>query len=273
MAGQTIGGLFKDQARGEKVLAELQAAGFSNAQISEAEEESASTPPPKKLSNPLTDFFSDHQSSGSEFRDNLTQLGMSEQDAHYFEDGVAHGGALVTVKADARASEALAILQRNGADLGSMNQSGTAVPATGAAVGTGAATSTRRETEFKDDETLQLKAERLSVDKVRVASGAVRIRKQVISEQQSVDVPVSHEELVIERHAVTGGAIGGTIGADETITVPLSREEVKVGKQTYVTEEVEIGKKAVGGVERVSDTVRHEELIVDDQVEGKPPVR
>ena len=273
MAGQTLGGLFKDQARGEKVLAELQAAGFSTAQISEVEDESTSTPPPKKLSNPVADFFKDHQSSGSDFRDNLSQLGMSDADAHYFEDGVARGGALVTVKADARASEAMAILQRNGADLGSMSRSGSTVPATGAALGAGASMAARPDKELTADQTLQLKAERLSVDKVRVASGAVRIRKQVITEQQSIDVPVSHEELVIERHAVTGGAVGGTIGADETITVPLSREEVKVGKQTFVTEEVEVGKKAVGGVEHVSDTVRHEELVVDGDTKTQPPIR
>ncbi len=55
MAGQTIGGFFKDHARGEKVLAELQAANFSSAQISEVEEEDASKPEPKKLSNPLAE--------------------------------------------------------------------------------------------------------------------------------------------------------------------------------------------------------------------------
>ena len=271
MAGQTLGGLFKDQARGEKALAELHAARFSGAQISEAEDESTSTPPPKKLGNPITDFFKDHQSSGSDFRDNLAELGMSDADAQYFEDGVARGGALVTVKADARASEAMAILQRNGADLGSMNRSGTAAPAAGAA--TSAAMAARPDTERSADQTLQLKAERLSVDKVRVASGAVRIRKQVVSEEQSIDVPVSHEELVIERHKVSGGAAGGTIGADETITVPLSREEVRVGKQTFVTEEVDVGKKAVGGVEHVSDTVRHEELVVDGDTKTATPPR
>jgi uncharacterized protein (TIGR02271 family) len=273
MAGQTIGGLFKNQARGEKVLAELQAAGFSTAQISEVEDESTSTPPPKKLGNPISEFFMDHQSSGSDFRDNLAELGMSDADAHYFEDGVARGGALVTVKADARASEAMAILQRNGADLGSMDRSRTAAPETGAALGVGATTADRWDKELTADQSLQLKAERLSIDKVRVASGAVRIRKQVVTEQQSIDVPVSHEELVIERHAVTGGAVGGTIGADETITVPLEREEVRVGKQTFVTEEVEVGKKAVGGVENVSDTVRHEELVVDGDTKTQPPIR
>jgi uncharacterized protein (TIGR02271 family) len=70
---------------------------------------------------------------------------------------------------------------------------------------------------------------------------------------------------------VTGGAVGGAIGADETITVPLSREEVRVGKQTFVTEEVEIGKRAVGGTEHVSETVRHEELVVDANAKVEPP--
>ncbi len=196
--------------------------------------------------------------------------GAGSDDAHYFEDGVARGGALVTVKADARASEATAILQRNGADLGSLGRGGS-MPTAGAAVGAGATTA--REMDGKDDQTLELKAERLSVDKVRVASGEARLRKRVVSEQQSIDVPVSHEELVIERHAVTSGAVGGTIGADETISVLLSREEVRVGKQTFVTEEVEVGKRAVGGSERVSDTVRHEELVVDGDQVTKPPAR
>ncbi len=55
--------------------------------------------------------------------------------------------------------------------------------------------------------------------------------------------------------------------------MPLSREEVRVGKQTVVTEEVDIGKRAVGGTEHVSDTVRHEELVVDNEVTNKPRLR
>ncbi|MDQ2907903.1 MAG: YsnF/AvaK domain-containing protein [Candidatus Eremiobacteraeota bacterium] len=262
MAGQTIGGLFKDRARGEAALDELQRAKFSSAQISEvADDDETGAQAPKKLSNPLSDFFRDHTSTGSEFCENLTELGMSSDDAKYFESGVARGGALVTVKADARASEAAAILQRAGADLGS--------------VGRGAGDkSTSRDSGAASrgsdaDQTLQLREERLSVDKRRVASGAARIGKRVVSERQDVDVPVSHDELVIERRPVTGAANGGTIGKDETITVPLSRDEVKVGKQTFATEEVEVGKRSVAGTERVSDTVRHEELVVEGDDAGK----
>ena len=52
----------------------------------------------------------------------------------------------------------------------------------------------------------------------------------------------------------------------EEIRVPLSEERVDVQKRTVVTEEVEIGKRKVEGTEHVSDTVRHEELRVDDDV-------
>lgn len=77
MAGRTIGGLFTDQARRETALAELQRANFNSAQISEVADDHESVAP-KKLTNPLTDFFTDHTTTGSEFRDNLTELGMSE---------------------------------------------------------------------------------------------------------------------------------------------------------------------------------------------------
>jgi len=264
MAGQTIGGLFKDRARGEAALEELKRANFPSAQISEVEDaDEAAADPPKKLSNPLTDFFRDHTTTGSDFRDNLTQLGMSSGDAKYFEEGVARGGALVTVKADARASEAVAILQRSGADLGAVGRDAGATTASASTYASGR--------DADADRTLELREERLSVDKRRVASGDARISKRVVSERQDIDVPVSHDELVVERRPVTPGAVGGTIGKDETITVPLSRDEVKVGKETFATEEVEIGKRSVAGTERVSDTVRHEELIVDgDDARDRP---
>lgn len=97
---------------------------------------------------------------------------MSDADAHYFEDGVARGGALVTVKADARAAEATAILQRNGADLGSGGWTGSAMPAGVAMLGAAAATGARM------DRDKVVKIKRFSSKrnvwrsiKVRVASG------------------------------------------------------------------------------------------------------
>ena len=261
MTGRTIGGLFTDQARGEAALDQLKRAGFNSAQISEVLEDDAA-PPPQKLKNPIADFFTDHTVSGSEFTRDLTELGMPEADAKHFEDGVARGGALVTVKADERASEAVQILQQNGADLGSLGRGGAAPAASGA-----------DQRKAGNDETMQLKAERLAVDKVRVASGSARVRKQVVTEQQNIDVPLMHEELVIERRPVSGGTPTGPIGQDETINVPLSREDVKVTKQAYVTEEVDIGKRVVTETQRVSEDVRHEELVTDTDPRSSTPKR
>ncbi len=71
---------------------------------------------------------------------------------------------------------------------------------------------------------------------------------------QSTQAAVFHEQLFIERHDV----VAGTIGTDDTIRIPLSREEIRVEKRIVVTEEVDIGRNAVGGVEHVTDTIGHD---------------
>ena len=114
---------------------------------------------------------------------------------------------------------------------------------------------------------VQLREERLLIDKQPVASGEARIAKEVVSEQQSIDVPVFHEELSIQRRPVSEGTTvaAAPIGEEaEEIRIPLTAERVDVQKRTVVTEQVEIGKRKVEGTEHVSDTVRHEELRVDD---------
>jgi hypothetical protein len=48
----------------------------------------------------------------------LVGMGVPEEEARYFETGFRSGGILVSVNAENRAMEALAILERNGADTG-----------------------------------------------------------------------------------------------------------------------------------------------------------
>ena len=124
----TIAGLFTNAKQGEAALDELKSAGFSSAQISELADDEDEAP--KKLSNPIADFFKDHTSSSSDFQESLVHLGMMESEAQFFEDGVARGGAVITVKADERADEAIRILRKHGAQSapghGTMNASDTA---------------------------------------------------------------------------------------------------------------------------------------------------
>lgn len=120
------------------------------------------------------------------------------------------------------------------------------------------------ETTTEGDQEIELRSERLVVNKQRRQTGEARVRKQVVSEVKSIDVPVSHEELVIERYAATHDFdVDGEPIAEETIRIPLTEERVNVSKETVVREEVEIGTQRVDDVEHINDTVRHEELVVD----------
>ena len=110
-----------------------------------------------------------------------------------------------------------------------------------------------------------LRGEVLRTYKERVQRGEVRLRKEIVTEKQNIEVPVTREELVIERVPASGEAQAGEIGTDtnQEIRVPLSEEHVRAEKQPVVNEEVRVGKRAVQNTEHVSDNVRHEELRVD----------
>jgi uncharacterized protein (TIGR02271 family) len=120
----------------------------------------------------------------------------------------------------------------------------------------------------RDERRIQLISEVLRVRKERVARGEVRLRKQVRTETQNIQVPVTREEIVIERTPVEGERTPtGQIGSDKDIRVPLTEEKVRVDKVPVVTEEVKVGKRSVSNTQNVSDQVRREEL----DVEGADP--
>jgi uncharacterized protein (TIGR02271 family) len=120
-----------------------------------------------------------------------------------------------------------------------------------------------------DGNRVQLFGEVLRVHKERISRGEVRVRKDVISENQTIEVPVTREELVLERVAVSPNtpASSADIGRSQEIRVPLSEDSVRVEKQPVVREEVIVGKREVSDVARVGDDVRHEELRVDSDLD------
>jgi uncharacterized protein (TIGR02271 family) len=97
-------------------------------------------------------------------------------------------------------------------------------------------------------------------------AGAVRIEKDVIAEERTLDVPVTEERVRVERRVVDRPVTAADADAFEetVIDVPLRRETVDVQKQARVAEEVVVGKEAVQRTERVADTVRKEEVFVDE---------
>jgi len=117
-----------------------------------------------------------------------------------------------------------------------------------------------------DDILVPVHEEELIATKRPVERGAVRVERDVIEERQALDVPVTEEEVHVTRRAVDRDAAPSDTAFDEgAIEVPIYGEEVDVQKRARVREEVEISKDAVTETERVTDTVRREEVIVDGE--------
>ncbi|MDQ3539468.1 MAG: DUF2382 domain-containing protein [Chloroflexota bacterium] len=116
-----------------------------------------------------------------------------------------------------------------------------------------------------DNVRVSLAEEELTATKRQVDLGAVEVTKNVVSEEQTLEVPVTEERVNVERRVVDR-AVGtdDNVFEEGTIEVPISGEEVELRKEARVTEEVRIDKDQVQSTERVSGTVRHEEVQIDD---------
>lgn len=112
---------------------------------------------------------------------------------------------------------------------------------------------------------LQLLEERLRVSKEAHQAGAVRLGKRITEHTETVHVPVREERVIIERQPGSGQVPADTeLGVGETIEVPLTRERVVINKEPVVVEEIAVRKEAIEREEQVQETVRREELAVED---------
>jgi len=110
---------------------------------------------------------------------------------------------------------------------------------------------------------ITLSEEQLSIGKRQVQAGEVEIRKTVETEHVRETVPVTREEVSVERRPLSAdAATGADIGEDE-ISVPLMQEEVVVDKRVVPKEEVVVKKHAVTEERVVADDVRRERLETD----------
>lgn len=114
-----------------------------------------------------------------------------------------------------------------------------------------------------DRDVLERREERLVVDKEVEQSGEVHVGKHVVEDTQAVDVPVTRDEVTIERREVDRPA-GGEAFTDDSIDVPVYEERVETSKEARVVEELELDKTSVTDTERVEETVRREEFDIDD---------
>lgn len=109
--------------------------------------------------------------------------------------------------------------------------------------------------------------ERLHVGKEREETGRARLRKYVVTEQETVDVPLEREEVRVERTPLSGTEpTAGTIG-EEDVEVSLHEERPVVAKETVGVEKVGLEKDTVRDTERVDADVRKEQVEVETDAE------
>jgi len=110
--------------------------------------------------------------------------------------------------------------------------------------------------------------EQLRVGTERVEVGRARFRKYVVTEQQSVQVPVTREEPRIEREPITdanrGDALSGAAITEEEHEVVLHEERPVVTTEAVPVERVRLGTKTVTEQETVTGDIHKEQVEIDD---------
>ena len=119
---------------------------------------------------------------------------------------------------------------------------------------------------------LVLSEEQLAVGQRQVAAGEVQVRTAVDTERVQQQVALAHDEVSIERRPLSAADAAGadlTI-QEESVRVPLTREEAVVEKKVVPVEEVVVRTHAVTEDQTVEDTVRRERLVTEglDQQRG-----
>jgi uncharacterized protein (TIGR02271 family) len=122
------------------------------------------------------------------------------------------------------------------------------------------------------DDAMTRSEERLNVGTQTRETGRARLRKYVVTENVTQTVPVSREEVRIEREPITdanvGDATSGPAISEEEHEVTLHSEVPVVEKDVVPVERVRLDKETVTEQETVSDEVRKEQVDVDTDNDG-----
>jgi uncharacterized protein (TIGR02271 family) len=200
----------------------------------------------------------------------LTHLGVPEEDARYYDEGVRQGGALVMVKASGeRASRAAEILESSGAE----NVDKDAHPTIRASGDRG--TSERPNATYQQNERevkVPVVKEDLAVGKRQVNKGGVRVFSHMSEQPVQENVNLREEHVHVDRRPVDREATEADFQnfKEGTIEVRETAEEPVVSKRKRVVEEVAIGKDVTSRTEQVKDNVRQTEVNVEKLPPNEP---
>jgi uncharacterized protein (TIGR02271 family) len=117
------------------------------------------------------------------------------------------------------------------------------------------------------DSAMTRSEEQLHVGTEQVEAGRARLRKYVVTETETRTVPVSHEEVRVEREPITEGNLGaatdGPAISEEEHEVVLTAEKPVVQKEAVPVERLRLDKETVTEQAQVTEDVRKEQIDLD----------
>jgi len=117
------------------------------------------------------------------------------------------------------------------------------------------------------DNAMTRSEEQLRVGTERVEAGRARLRKYVTTETETRTVPVSHEEVRVEREPITDAnmpnAMSGPAISEEEHEVVLTEERPVVAKEAVPVERVRLDTETVTEQATVTEEVRKEQIDMD----------
>jgi uncharacterized protein (TIGR02271 family) len=114
---------------------------------------------------------------------------------------------------------------------------------------------------------IELLEERLDVSKRPIKRGEVTITRQPVSEPVTQDITLYEEGVEVTRRLVDRPATGQErIRTEGDVTiVPVIEERLVVEKRAFVVEEILITKTRHGHTEHIEETLRRDEVRIDDE--------
>lgn len=111
--------------------------------------------------------------------------------------------------------------------------------------------------------------ERLNVGTQEREVGHARLRKYVVTDHETVDVPVEREEVTVERTPLNGteGRVDNGVIGEEEVDVTLHEEHPVVEKEAVAVEEVGLNKQTVRETQHVEADVKKEQVDVETDVD------
>ena len=186
--------------------------------------------------------------------DSLAELNVPERDIKRLLDGLAAGGAVLSVQAlSEHADKVESIFEAHAAKIDEVNidddMSATAVPLAASAAAS-----------------VPIVQEELNVGKRTVDAGGVRVYRRIVEIPVEQQVTLHEEHAFVDRRPVDRAVTDADLlsQGERVIELTETEEQVVIGKEARVIEEVRVGKEGLDRTETVRDTVRHTEVEVEE---------